>query len=249
LRIEESSQPVQESAPSVNYCPNGHAVASNKKFCETCGTPMTGAASQNNSSYSSGTFTSTSYPSPSVPNPYAPQQQSSSSAGFASLPPGSFSSNNVGNDYYQKKNNVGLFVGIGIAAVLILVLVISSVSKGSGGGSDGGDSGGGYTATSTTITVTMSINGEYCSSLSWGYGDIPGGSLILSVDGVATGFANYSYYGTDTSSSCDFTASFYNVPTSGTIYSVRMASGLRGSVDNYQYALAANGWQFNLSLG
>jgi len=250
LRIEESSQPVQEKVATVNYCPNGHAVSSKKKFCETCGTPMSGAASQNSyGSSQSGTLASSSYPSTNIPSSYVSQQPSSSGAGFASLPPGSFSPNNYGNDYYQKKNNVGLFVGLGIAAVLIVALIVSSVSKGSSGGSDSSDSGGSYTASSTTVYVTMSINGQYCSNLSWGYGDIPGGSIILSVDGVATAFANYSYYGTDTASSCDFSASFYNVPTSGTIYSVRMASGLRGTVDNYQYELAANGWQFNLSLG
>jgi hypothetical protein len=238
-RVEHIEPPVQQSAPSVNYCPNGHAVSSKKKFCETCGTPMTG---------SGGAPASGGYTNPSVADPYNVSPPPSSGAGFAALPhPSDFSANQY-SSVPPQKNNTGLFVGLGIAGVLIFILIIASVTGGSGG-SSGGDDGGSYTPSTTTVSVTMSVNGQYCNDLSWGYSDIPGGSIILSVDGIATGYASYSYYGTDTSSSCDFNAYFYNVPTSGTVYSIRMASGLRGSVDNYVYELESNGWQFNLSLG
>jgi hypothetical protein len=95
----------------------------------------------------------------------------------------------------------------------------------------------------------MSIEDEYCDDLSWGYDDIPGGAIILSVDGVATGFANYSYYGTDTSTGCDFDAYFYDIPTNGTFYSLRMASGLRGTIENDKSEMEYNGWHFDVSLG
>lgn len=231
--IEPPVQPVQQSAPSVNYCPNGHAVASNKKFCETCGTPMTGSGSAP---------ASAGYASPSVAAPYIPPQ-TSSGAGFAAQPhPSDFAANQYPSAP-PKKNNTGLFVGLGAAASIILILIIASVTSGSGGG------GGVFAPQTTTVSVTMSIKGQYCSNLSWGYSDIPSGSVILSVDGVAEGFASYSAYGTDTSTSCDFDAYFYDIPTDGAVYSIRMASGLRGTIENYQYELESNGWQFNLSLG
>lgn len=192
--------------------------------------------------------TNGSYSNPSVAATYAPPI-SNNGVGFAAQPHSSGFSATPYDSTPTKKSNTGLFAGLGIAASLIFILVIFTVSNGSSGGSSDGDSGGVYTPSTTTISVTMAINGEYCGDLSWGYGDIPGGSIILSVDGIPKAYASYSSYGTDSSTSCDFNAYFYNVPTSGTIYSVRMASGLRGTVDSYGYELAANGWQFNLSLG
>lgn len=107
--IETPVQPFQQSAPSVNYCPNGHAVASNKKFCETCGTAMTG---------SGGAPASGGFASPSVATPYIPPPPSSG-AGFAALPhPSDFSASQYGSVSPQK-NNTGLFVGLGIAGFLI----------------------------------------------------------------------------------------------------------------------------------
>lgn len=246
LRIEQVESPSTLSEPSVNYCPNGHAVSSKKKFCETCGSPMTSIEGQSNLGFSSGAASSSYTGASGTPN-YA--HTSSSGAGFAAQPR-AFSAFPENSVVRAQKNNTGLFAGLGIAGFLILILIISTLSKGSSGGSNSGDGGGGvYVPTTTTVSVTMSINGQYCNDLSWGYSDIPGGSIILSVDGISTGFASYSYSGTDTASGCDFYANFYNVPTSGSIYSIRMASGLRGTVDNYQYELEANGWQINLSLG
>jgi hypothetical protein len=253
LRIEHIEPPVQQSATSVNYCPNGHAVPAQKKFCETCGTMMTGLDGQSNLGYSSGSAPSSGgYPSPgggSAHVPPPPPPQPGSGAGFAAQSqPYAFSANPTNSMMPPQRNNIPLFVGLGIAGFLILILIITAVSNGSSGGGSG-DDGGSYTPSTTTVSVTMSVNGQYCNDLSWGYSDIPGGSIILSIDGLSAGYASYSSYGTDTSSSCDFNAYFYGVPTGGSIYSIRMASGLRGSVDNYQWELESNGWQFNLSLG
>ena len=230
MRIEQVEAPIQQSEPAINYCPNGHAVASGKKFCETCGTSMTASESQTNFGYTS----------PVASPVYSPP--TSSGAGFASQP-STFSAFPDSSMNQPSKDNTPLFIGLGIAGFLILILIIFAVSKSSS------DDGGVFTPSTTTVSVTMSIKGQYCNDLSWGYNDIPGGSIILSVDGISTGFASYSYYGTDTSTSCDFSAYFYDVPTTGSIYSVRMASGLRGTIDNYQWELESNGWQFNLSLG
>jgi len=235
MRIEQVEMPIQQIEPSINYCPNGHAVSSGKKFCETCGASMTAVESQSNFGYSS----------PVASPIYSPPP--SSGAGFAAQP-STFSAFPDSSLIQPPKNNTPLFVGLGIAGFLILILIITAVSNGSSGGGSG-DDGGSYTPSTTTVSVTMSVKGEYCNDLSWGYSDIPGGSIILSIDGLSAGYASYSSYGTDTSSSCDFNAYFYGVPTGGSIYSIRMASGLRGSVDNYQWELESNGWQFNLSLG
>jgi hypothetical protein len=204
---------------------------------------MTSIEGQSNLGYSSGGVPSSHTGTSSTPG-YA--QTPSSGAGFASQP-STFSAFPDSSMNQPSKDNTPLFIGLGIAGFLILILIIFAVSKSSSSG--GGDDGGVFTPSTTTVSFTMSINGQYCNDLSWGYNDIPGGSIILSVDGISTGFASYSYYGTDTSTSCDFSAYFYDVPTTGSIYSVRMASGLRGTIDNYQWELESNGWQFNLSLG
>lgn len=247
-RIEQIQVPVQHSAPSITYCPNGHAVASNKKFCETCGTAMTGFGVTPNTGFSSGTLPSNGgYPYSSgaaahIPPP--PPPQPSSNAGFAALPrQNSFSAFPANSMMPPKKNNTGLFIGLGIAGVLIAGFILSVVLKGSGG------VGGVFTPQTTTVSVTMAIKDQYCNNLSWGYSDIPGGSVILSVDGASVGYATYPSYGTDTATSCDFDAYFYDIPTDGTVYSIRMASGLRGTVENYKYEMEANGWHIDLSLG
>jgi hypothetical protein len=238
MRIEQVEAPIQQSEPAINYCPNGHAVSSKKKFCETCGTPMTGFGSAPASAgHASPSGTSAHIPPPPPPQP-------GSGAGFAAQSqPSTFSAYPTNSMMPPKKNNIGLFIGLGIAGVLITGLILSIVFKGSD------LPGGVFAPQTTTVSATMSIKGQYCSNLSWGYSDIPSGSVILSVDGVPTGYASYSAYGTDTSTSCDFDAYFYDIPTDGTVYSIRMASGLRGTIENYKYELESNGWQFNLSLG
>jgi hypothetical protein len=170
----------------------------------------------------------------------------SSGAGFAALPhPNELPRYPMSQ---SKKTNTGLFIGLGAGGLIFFVIILSVVLKGAGGGSSGSD-GGLFTPPTTTVSVTMSINDEYCDDLSWGYDDIPGGSIILSVDGIADGYASYPYYGTDTSTGCDFDAYFYGIPTNGTIYSLRMASGLRGSVESYKSEMESNGWHIDVSLG
>lgn len=231
LRIEHIEPRVHQSAASVSYCPNGHVVPAQKKFCETCGALMVEIDDQINTNYSNGGI--------SAPPP-------SSGAGFAALP--------HPNDLPRypmpqpKKTNTGLFIGLGVGGlvffVVILSVILTSANLGSGSSGDGV-----FSPSTTTVSVTMSIDDEYCDDLSWGYNDIPGGAIILSVDGVATGFANYSYYGTDTSTGCDFDAYFYGIPTNGTFYSLRMASGLRGTIENDKSEMEYNGWHFDVSLG
>ena len=240
LRIEEA--PIRKSTASISYCPNGHAASSSKKFCETCGATMTGFAAQGDSGYSSGGATSSGV---SAYLPPAPPQQS---AGYAALPhSNSYASMPVNLPMPYKKNNIGLFIGLGVAGLIIFVIILSVVLGSSSLRS--ASSGGVFSPSTTTVSVTMSIEDEYCDDLSWGYDDIPGGAIILSVDGVATGFANYSYYGTDTSTGCDFDAYFYDIPTNGTFYSLRMASGLRGTIENDKSEMEYNGWHFDVSLG
>lgn len=242
MQIEHAESQVQQSSNSVNYCPNGHSVPAQKKFCETCGTSMTGHDGQNNSGYSTGSQYSNSSGSTFAPPP--PPPQPGSGAGFAAQSqPSTFSAYPTNSMTPPQKNNTGLFIGLGIAGVLIAGFIFSMVLKGSGG------SGGVFAPQTTTVSVTMALKGQYCNNVSWGYSDIPNGSIILSVDGFATGFANYSNYGTDSATSCDFDAYFYDIPTNGTVYSLRMASGLRGTVDNYKSEMEANGWHIDVSLG
>lgn len=101
----------------------------------------------------------------------------------------------------------------------------------------------------TSVTVTMVVVDESCYNLSWGYGDIPGGQVVISADGAQVGFGAYSQFGTDVGMGCQFEAIIPEVPTDAENYSVAMASGRRGVIYNTKSELEANGWTFQLSIG
>jgi hypothetical protein len=84
--------------------------------------------------------------------------------------------------------------------------------------------------------------------LSFGYGDIPSGQVIITVDGESAGFGSYSSVGTTTYRGCKFTAYVNDVPSDGENYSISMASGRRGTIYNTRSELIDNDWTFSLSL-
>ena len=101
----------------------------------------------------------------------------------------------------------------------------------------------------TDVSVTMVVVDESCYNLSWGYGDIPGGQVVITADGVQVGFGSYSAFGTDVALGCQFDALVTGVPMDAENYSVAMASGRRGVIYNTKSELEANGWAFQLSIG
>jgi hypothetical protein len=99
------------------------------------------------------------------------------------------------------------------------------------------------------VSVTMVVIDESCYNLSWGYGDIPGGQVVITADGVQVGFGSYSSFGTDVGRGCQFEALVLDVPMDAENYAVSMASGRRGVIYNTKSELEANGWAFELSIG
>jgi hypothetical protein len=101
----------------------------------------------------------------------------------------------------------------------------------------------------TDVTVSMVIVNASCYNLSWGYGDIPGGQVVITADGAQVGFGAYSVFGDDVALGCRFEAFIPGVPMDAENYSVSMASGRRGVIYNTKSELEANGWAFELSIG
>jgi hypothetical protein len=210
-------------------CASGHKMKPDQKFCGTCGSE---AANQKQASTprpnpvrNSDSIINESYVPPKVNTPPPLTTEFiESAAAFQDYPVrkqfGSGSKNSI----------IGLVSGL---FILILVILIAGNSA---------------KAEPVTITVEMTIKDESCWDLSWGYGDIPNGQVIISVDGVSAGYGSYSSLGSSTILGCKFTAYISDVPSDGENYSISMASGRRGTVYNSRSDLIANDWTFSLSL-
>ena len=103
--------------------------------------------------------------------------------------------------------------------------------------------------TSQTINVQMTLIDQQCFDISWGYSDIPGGQVVVTVDGSKTFFGSYGLIGMQTPLGCKFTASIMDVIGNGSTYQVAMASGRRGNIFKSRAELESNNWNFELSLG
>jgi hypothetical protein len=100
-----------------------------------------------------------------------------------------------------------------------------------------------------TVDVSLTLLDEECYDVSWGYFDIPGGAVELEVDGVTLGYSSFPSYGNTTYLGCEFDATFYNIPSDGSIYSYSMSSGRRGVITKTREELEADGWSLGLSIG
>jgi len=138
------------------------------------------------------------------------------------------------NESKQNKLSNNSVIAICISVLIFIVILIAGSSSSS---------------SPVTVTVEMTISGKDCFDLSWGYGDIPNGQVIVTVDGESAGFGTYSALGSSTGFGCKFTAYVSDVPSDGESYSVSMASGRRGTIYNTRSELEANDWTFSLSLG
>jgi hypothetical protein len=125
----------------------------------------------------------------------------------------------------------GIVAGFGV--VLIAVLVFIKVSN----------------VPTTDVLIKMTLVGASCSNISWGYYDIPGGSVNLSVDGVNVGSATYDSYGITTATGCQFGTTVYGVKENGSTYAVTSGNAIRGVVTESKDQLSTDGWTFNLTLG
>jgi hypothetical protein len=125
----------------------------------------------------------------------------------------------------------GMVLGIGV--VLVSIFVFFKVSN----------------VATTDVLVKMTLVGQSCSDISWGYSDIPGGNVNLSVDGVNVGTATYDSYGITSATGCQFGTTVYGVKENGSSYSVISGNAIRGTITETKDQLSADGWTFNLTLG
>jgi hypothetical protein len=209
-------------------CINGHELAPKLKFCTECGEPAG--------------VTQSAVAQPSrIPNiriaPEEPNAKIYDSAGLGadSSPSYEYSAPNV-----SQKNNTGInspMVRGAAAAIGVIIILIFAYAKISGN------------ISTTDVTVDMVLVGQDCSSISWGYGDIPGGTVNLAVDGVNVASGSYSSYGTTVFNGCQFSATLSGVKENGSSYTVTSGNALRGSITDTKSELSANNWTFNLTLG
>jgi len=224
--------------PAKRICAQGHELVRNNKFCEVCGSPEASSATAPTPPPISPLPPSSPLPPPVtpltarvvprvVPPVTPPPTFATQAAHYDPLlpPPPAYSA--------PKNKNMIAIIASASAALLLIVAVLVNANK----------------VTYTTVEVSMSIYDQNCWDLSWGYYDIPGGEVVLTVDGVDVAFADYPSIGSDEAIACTFETSFYDVPMNGEIYEFSMASGRRGSITKTRSELEANGWSFELSLG
>jgi hypothetical protein len=100
-----------------------------------------------------------------------------------------------------------------------------------------------------SVDVSLTLLDEECYDISWGYFDIPGGDIELEVDGLTVGYTSLPGYGDSTLLGCEFSATFYNIPADGSIYTYSMASGRRGVITKTRDELESSDWSFGLTIG
>lgn len=202
-------------------CPSGHPNPDGMTFCTQCG--MRVAAS------SSIGFEQSNFSQVSSGNPFdsvAPVWPNHESQLQQVMQP-------------PKNNSARNIAIISVASTLAVVLLIFLVMSN-------------RTSEPTTRAVTVSLtvmNDLDGCDLPFGYFDIPGAQFELRADGAVVGFGSYPQSGENVVYGCKFSSVVYNVPMDADVYSVALASGKRGTIYNTQAELAANNWEFSLSLG
>lgn len=100
-----------------------------------------------------------------------------------------------------------------------------------------------------SVSASLTLIDQNCFDLSWGYFDIPGAQITLTVDGVVEGYATFPRFGSSSLLGCKFSANFSEIPADGEIYSYSLASGRRGVITRTLSEMQANDWSFDLTLG
>lgn len=226
--------PVCGSEPQIlgKVCVNGHAVNPQAKFCNACGDPISKAtesiktlSNQNRKFEIKPIETNSQLPRVFQQSVLGQSQNFDHEVQFSRM---DFPDN--------KKSNKNFVIG-GISALILLLFGIVMIGTSNSGSSP------------VTVTVQMVLSDQYdCFDISWGYSDIPGGQIVLDVDGTKY-FGSYPALGESSISGCKFTAFISGVESDGVNYAISMASGRRGTIYNSKSELEANDWTFYLSLG
>lgn len=99
----------------------------------------------------------------------------------------------------------------------------------------------------TFLDVSLTVFDEDGCNLGWGYDDVPGSTVTVSVDGVPIAFDQLPSFGDDGVVYCDFEVSIAGVPTDGSIYEIEI--GRRGKAVLSRTELVADNWSYSGSLG
>lgn len=221
------------SAPAT--CSKGHLQKSATKFCYICGENMATRAS---------TSFATTPPIPSsiqTTTPFQNQNQNQNQ-----MYGQSFQSNSLGNDYTQslydsqsRKSKKGLIIGLSLGGVGVVIAGIVAFALGVGGVKP---------PQLTPVDVSLTLIGEdSCWDLSWGYSDVQGAQVVVSVDGVPMGFGSLPYLGDSTYLGCVFETRIRGISMEGDNYSVEV--GRRGTIYKTKFEMIEADWAFELSLG
>lgn len=215
-----------------NVCINGHVISSQAKFCNICGDQASIAKQPSKPlSNQNRRIEPRSSETPSQLAQVFQQPVLGQSQNFPNEV--QFSRQDYGGN---KKSNKNFVIG-GISALVLLLFGIVMLGTSNSGSSP------------VTVTVQMVLSDQYdCFDISWGYSDIPGGQVVLDVDGTKY-FGSYPALGESSGSGCKFTAFIQGVNSEGVNYAISMASGRRGTIYNSKSELEANDWTFFLSLG
>ena len=137
------------------------------------------------------------------------------------------------------KNRTGLIVGligggVGFLA-LLLVFLIPAIEKA-------------QEPKVTTVGVSLTLYGvDSCFDVGWGYLDVPGSDVVVSVDGVPAGFDSLPVLGTTSVLGCKYEVYISDVSSEGESYSVEI--GRRGTKYYSRDEMIASDWTVDLSLG
>lgn len=99
----------------------------------------------------------------------------------------------------------------------------------------------------TALDVTLTVFDEDGCNFGWGYDDVPGAIVTVSMDGVPIAFDQLPLFGDDGIVYCEFEVSVAGVPTDGNIYEIEI--GRRGKAVMSRAELIADSWSYNGSLG
>ena len=99
----------------------------------------------------------------------------------------------------------------------------------------------------TPLDVSLTVFNEDGCDFGWGYDDVPGSTVTVSVDGIPVAFDQLPRFGEDNVVFCDFKVSIPGVPTDGNIYEIEI--GRRGKAVQSRAELIESNWSYSASLG
>lgn len=133
----------------------------------------------------------------------------------------------------QKKRPTGWIIGGSIAALVAVVAsVLIFVNR---------------EPPTTTMMVDLTVFNDEGCTFGFGYADVPGSNVTVSMDGKLVAVGNLGRFGDESFGTCTFDAQIESVPTSGDFYEITI--GGRGTQTSTRSELESADWSYSASLG